>query len=110
MNAWETLYTVALSLLGVLILLCLLRVIRGPRTADRLMGVNMITTLVIVALCVLSQLLGEAYLTDIALLFSLLGCLAVVVLTRVIAARRAEGAAGEKSPLPARQDRKGGKV
>ncbi len=84
MNNWNNLYVPALILLSVLILLCVLRAILGPRPADRLIAVNMVTTLVIIGICVLSLYLGEGYLTDVALLLSLLGCLGTVVLTRAL--------------------------
>ncbi len=110
MNAWNTLYTVALIVLGILILLCLLRVFRGPRTADRLMGVNMITTLVILVICILSLLLKEEYLTDVALIFSMLGCLAVVVLTRILSARNTADDQKRSESKPQLQSTKGGKA
>ncbi len=84
MNNWSTLYIVSLIVLSVLILLCVLRAILGPRPADRLIAVNMISTLVIIGICILSLYLGEGYLTDIALLLSMLGCLGTVVLTRAL--------------------------
>ncbi len=87
MDNWSVLYVSALGVLGVLILLCVVRAALGPRPADRLIAVNMITTLVIIAVCILSLYLEESYLTDAALLLSMLGCLGTVVLTRVIAAR-----------------------
>ncbi len=93
-DSWSVLYTVSLIILGVLMLLCALRAVLGPRTADRLMAVNMITTLVTVCICILTLWLGEDYLADVALLFSLLGFLAVVVLTRVLPARKP----GKKDP------------
>ena len=44
--AYETLFTLALCILGVLLFLCLLRAIRGPRIADRVVGINMIGTII----------------------------------------------------------------
>ena len=74
---------VALGVLALLIFCCIIRAVIGPRVADRLVAVNMMTTLVTVGICVLTFLLAEGYLADVALIFSLLGFLAVVVLTRV---------------------------
>ena len=47
-QAYETVFTVALVFLGVMLLLCLIRAVRGPRVADRLVAVNMMGTMVMV--------------------------------------------------------------
>ena len=81
--AYETLFTVTLSILGVLLFPCLLRAIRGPRIADRVVGINMIGTIIIMMIAVLSLMLEEGYLVDIAIIYAMLSFLAVVVLTRI---------------------------
>ena len=75
--------TVVLCLLTVAILLCLVRAILGPRYTDRTVALNMICTLVILLICILSYLLGQSYLVDIAILYGLLNLLAVSLLSRV---------------------------
>ena len=79
---WVGLFVLALLILG-----CVVRAVRGPRTEDRLIAVNMMTTLVAAAVCMLAVLLAEGYLADVALVFSLLGGLSVVVLTRLLTDR-----------------------
>ena len=69
--------------LGLLLILCLIRAIRGPRVADRIIAVNMMGTLTIVIICVLAYLLGEDYLIDVAVIYAMLSFLAVVVLTKI---------------------------
>ncbi len=76
-------YTVVLSALGILVLLCLIRAIIGPRIADRIVAVNMMGTMVMVIIAVLSTMLGEGYLVDICLIYAMISFLAVVVLTKV---------------------------
>ena len=75
--------TGAMCLLAVGIVLCLVRAVRGPRYTDRLVAMNLICTLVILIVCILSYLLEEPYLVDVAILYGLLNLLAVVVLSRV---------------------------
>ncbi len=75
---------VALFVIGMLLLACIFRAVRGPHVADRLVSINMMTTLVSISVCILAVLLSEGYLADVSLLFSLLGCLAVIVLTRIL--------------------------
>ena len=82
-EAYNTLYTVVLVCLSVLTLLCLVRAIQGPRVADRIVSINMISTLTISMICVLALRLGEGYLADVALIYALIGFLAVVVLCKV---------------------------
>ncbi|MDD3335412.1 MAG: monovalent cation/H+ antiporter complex subunit F [Eubacteriales bacterium] len=82
-DAYRTMYTVALVILSLLTLLCLLRAILGPRIADRVVSINMICTLTLCMICILGVMLGEGYLADVALIYSLLGFLAVVVLCKV---------------------------
>ena len=81
--AYETLFTITLSILGVLLFPCLLRAIRGPRIADRVVGINMIGTIIIMMIAVLSLMLEEGYLVDIAIIYAMLSFLAVVVLVKI---------------------------
>ena len=81
--AYETLFTVTLSILGVLLFPCLLRAIRGPRIADRVVGINMIGTIIIMMIAILSLMLEEGYLVDIAIIYAMLSFLAVVVLVKM---------------------------
>ena len=73
-----------------LVLACLARAIRGPRYTDRLIALNMICTVVILLLSVLSYLLGASYLVDVIILYGLLNLLAVAVLSRISIRRHRE--------------------
>ena len=80
---YNILYTVALVVIGLLILACLVRAIRGPRIADRVIAANMTGTLLVITICILSFLMNEGYLVDIAMIYTMLSFLAVVLLTKV---------------------------
>ena len=67
-----------LCVLTLVVLACLARAIRGPRYTDRLIALNMICTVVILLLSVLSYLLGASYLVDVIILYGLLNLLAVL--------------------------------
>ena len=82
-NAYEILYTAALVVIGLLVIACLVRAIRGPRIADRVIAANMIGTLVVITICILSFVMNEGYLIDIAMIYTMLSFLAVVLLTKV---------------------------
>lgn len=72
-----------LSALAVLLILCLIRAVKGPRIADRLVAVNMMTTMVTVMIAILAVLKDEGYLVDICLIYAMISFLAVVVLSRI---------------------------
>lgn len=82
-EAYSILYTAALVIIGILLLACLIRAIRGPRIADRVIAVNMMGTLIVITICILSFLMNEGYLVDIAMIYTMLSFLAVVLLTKV---------------------------
>ena len=81
--AYETLFTITLAVLGVLLFPCLLRAIRGPRIAYRVVGINMIGTIIIMMIAILALMLEEGYLVDIAIIYAMLSFLAVVVLVKI---------------------------
>ena len=90
-TAYETLYIVALLVLVVLDFLCLIRAIRGPKVADRIVAINMISTITIGIIMVLAMKLGQGGLADVALIYALVGFLAVVVLCKVYMGIALEG-------------------
>ena len=85
-----------LSLQAVLLILCLIRAVIGPRIADRLVAVNMITTMVTVMIAILAVLKNEGYLVDICLIYAMISFLAVVVLTRIYTGVYRDAKAHEK--------------
>lgn len=82
-QAYQTVYIAVLIVLALLVLLTFIRVIKGPRLADRVVGVNVIGTLTIMMICVLSLMLAEGYLLDVALIYAMISFLAVIVLTKI---------------------------
>ena len=71
-------------ILTVLFFFCIYRAIRGPRYSDRLVANNVICTMSVIFICILSVYLKEAALVDIALIYTLLSCLSGVVVCHVI--------------------------
>ena len=71
-------------LLAGLILLTLIRAILGPRFTDRVIAVNVINTMVVAMICILSVWLEEDFLVDVALVYALLSFLTVVTLSRLV--------------------------
>ena len=56
---YQKMYIAVLVILAVMLFVCLIRAVRGPRVADRIMAVNMMGTMVMVMIVVLSLLLKE---------------------------------------------------
>jgi multicomponent Na+:H+ antiporter subunit F len=82
-EAYDVLFNGALVVLAILLFMCLIRAIRGPRISDRIVAVNMMGTLIVIIICVLAFLMGEGYLVDVAIIYTMLSFLAVVLLTKV---------------------------
>ncbi|MBR5641487.1 MAG: sodium:proton antiporter [Firmicutes bacterium] len=75
--------TGAIGVLAVLLLFCVVRSIKGPRIADRILSINMAGTMIITAIVFMSGIQEETSLIDIGLLYAMISFLAVVVFSRV---------------------------
>lgn len=82
-KAYNGLFTGAVLILAVLVILSIIRSVRGPRTADRIIAVNMTGTMVISIIAILSVYLNENYLVDVCLIYAMISFLGVVVLSKV---------------------------
>lgn len=69
----------------------LLRAIRGPRMADRILGINMTGSLTTAAIAVLAVYLKQSWLLDVCLIYCMISFLAVVVLAKINIASHEEG-------------------
>ena len=74
---------VLLGIFAILLFVCLIRSIKGPRIADRIVSVNMIGTMVVVMISIASAMLHEDYLMDICLIYAMMSFLAVVVISKM---------------------------
>lgn len=82
-QAYHILFIIVLAVLAVMIILCLIRAIIGPRIADRIVATNMMGTIVMVIIAILAIMLKEGYLVDICIIYAMISFLAVIVLTKV---------------------------
>lgn len=82
-QAYHGLFVAALIFLAVMVVLCLIRAIIGPKIADRIVAINMMGTMVMVMIAVLAVMLEEGYLADICIIYAMISFLAVIVLTKV---------------------------
>ncbi|MCR5810061.1 MAG: sodium:proton antiporter [Lachnospiraceae bacterium] len=79
-QAYHALYGGALVVLILLIGAMVIRSIIGPRSTDRIMSVNMLGTMTICSIAVLSVLLDEGYLADVAMIYAMISFVAVLMM------------------------------
>lgn len=81
--AYHYVFITAIIILALMIVLCLIRAIIGPRIADRIVTVNMMGTMVMVIIAILSLMMNESYLVDICIIYAMISFLAVIVVSKV---------------------------
>ena len=84
----DTLLIAGAVVLALLMLATLIRAVLGPRFTDRIIAVNVINTLVVAEIVLVSVWMREDFLVDMALLYALLSFLTVVVVSRLVLTRR----------------------
>lgn len=82
-QAYQVFFEVLLIVLAIFFLMCMIRAVLGPRMADRIVAVNMLGTMVMVAIATIAVLLNEGFLVDICLIYAMISFLAVIILTKV---------------------------
>ncbi len=82
-QAYHGLLMVILIILAIMLMLCLIRAIIGPKIADRVVSVNMMGTMIMVIIGILAVMMQEGYLADICMIYAMISFLAVIVLTKV---------------------------
>ena len=96
-RAYDILFTATLIALALCIIATLIYILHTRYTVDRIIGINLIATIVTIIICVLTKLLGEAYLVDVAIIYVVLSFIAVMMLCRIYinlyARRKEEGKA-----------------
>lgn len=79
----ELVLMIGIIFLGITIIFCLLRAILGPRFTDRLLGINVINVKVVILICILATFFEKSYIVDIALVYSAISFLSIIVLSRL---------------------------
>ena len=90
----EFLKTVFLTVLGLIGLGCIAVLVYGVvsgRFTDKLVAVNLVTTLSLNAICMLAVYFRQDYVLDIALIYALLSFTAVVVLAKLLGEKNGGG-------------------
>lgn len=82
-TVYHNLFIGVIIILAILVVLCLIRAIIGPRIADRIVTVNMMGTMVMVIIAILALMMNEGYLVDICIIYAMISFLAVIVISKV---------------------------
>ena len=82
-QAYNILFTVTLVVLALCVLAVLIYIIRSRLTVDRIIGINLIGTIVSIVICVLTRMFNEGYLADIAIIYVVMSFIAVMMLCRI---------------------------
>ena len=81
-SAYNALIWFSVIFLSLLIFGFLIRAIIGPRFTDRIIAINIISAKAIVMIVFFSHLLSDSGLIDIAMVYSMISFVAVVVLSK----------------------------
>lgn len=83
-HSFEVFMYVAIGILSALILFGLLYMVLGKRYTDKIVATNIIGSIGINVIVLLSILLEADYILDIAIVFAILSFLEVIVLCRIV--------------------------
>ena len=108
-TAYQIFFSIALIWFSILIFAMLIRSILGPRITDRILCINMIGTMVICCITILSRLLNESYLNDVALIYAMISFISVLILATVyIPYRQRRAGTGKKAEEELSAEKEGG--
>lgn len=82
--------TIAMLMLGLAMVLAIARVARGPHLADRILGLDMATTIGIGIIAVFAARVGISLYVDIAVALALVGFLSTAAFARYLLTRETE--------------------
>lgn len=70
--------------LSITIMLCIIRAVKGPSAADRLIAINVIGTKTMILISIVSFILKEVYFIDVVLVYALISFVASIVIARYL--------------------------
>ena len=90
MRGFDSFLIAVLFFLSLGLFFSLIRAMRGPRIADRVLGIDMAGSLTTAMIAVLALLLEQSWLLDVCLIYCMISFLAVVVLAKISIASHEE--------------------
>ena len=83
----ETVTTICFALLGLAMLAAIVRIVRGPTLADRILGLDTITVIAVGIIGLFAVTSGLSLYADIAIAVALVGFLSTVAFARYLLSR-----------------------
>jgi len=80
----ETTFYIFLIIIGVAIILCLLRMLKGPTASDRAIAVDTLTTIVVALLALLGFFFKRYIYLDVSLVYSVISFVGLVAIARFL--------------------------
>lgn len=80
----ETTYLVVLIALALCVILALVRIILGPTAPDRVVGLDTINTIIIVAMVVFGIAFREVIYIDVAIVYALLSFISTIFIAKYL--------------------------
>ncbi len=80
----ETIFYIFLIIIGAAIILCLLRMLKGPTAADRAIAVDTVTTIVVALLVLLGFFFKRYIYLDVSLVYSVISFVGLVAIARFL--------------------------
>ena len=80
----ETTFYIFLIIIGVAIILCILRMLKGPTASDRAIAVDTLTTIVVALLVLLGFFFKRYIYLDVSLVYSVISFVGLVAIARFL--------------------------
>lgn len=84
LKMYDYLFLITIIILLILLFFVIIKSIIGPKVADRIVAINMLSTIVLMIICTLTiYYKNEGYLSDVALIYCLISFVAILVLSNI---------------------------
>jgi len=80
----ETIFYIFLIIIGAGIILCILRMLKGPTASDRAIAVDTVTTIVVALLVLLGFIFKRYVYLDVSLVYSVISFVGLVAIARFL--------------------------
>jgi len=80
----ETIFYIFLIIIGAGVILCLLRMLKGPTASDRAIAVDTVTTIVVALLVLLGFFFKRYVYLDVSLVYSVISFVGLVAIARFL--------------------------
>ena len=80
----ETIFYIFLIIIGAGVMLCLLRMLKGPTASDRAIAVDTVTTIVVALLVLLGFFFKRYVYLDVSLVYSVISFVGLVAISRFL--------------------------